>query len=429
MRSINKIKHLLKTILTDIAFLLFFSLHLIILYISYKYLYKIAIGHTFFINFVFLVSAALFMQAMRFCDSITNKINARVIKKRQHKAVLEGILAKNKSNDDSYLKLPEYISDLLVNGQKTIATIVDVEYLPAKHLVKQGDLNLTSDNPRFLVKYKFCPPDANLESDLIHTITVFTEPGRHYCIGEPIPILYKVYDHDTIEESVRSMIYPAPLDYVCEECISCLTMTYYNQYDQLIKRYKRDAPKAGISLIEALINNHNNKEIVEKTIHELICNPFPILNNPFNTCDYLLELLSIFITIKGYKEMHANCIRLMFLCFEQSDKLMSRMYDYLMGYLNMMCRVGNLVSPDALELLCEPNYIEVMERQDERLVDKILSIYQQSEFSDSIEQSGARADAKQTAENEPQEANSNTQTTETYSDQVQQEILQSNGSP
>jgi hypothetical protein len=367
-----------------------------------------AFGTLVIMVFGFIGGGALFLRSLKFWRSFADRINERWIEYRRRKTILDGIRANHKSSDDSYdnsyHKMPDSLSDLLKNGRKTIATIVEVDYLPVKHLAKKGELDATPDRPQFLVKYKLNLPNANSESDVIHKITVFTEPGRNYRVGDPLPILYKVYDQDTIEETVRSMVYPVPLDDVCEECISCSTMTYYDQYEQLIKKYKTDAPAGGLSQIEAIIDNRNDIVKLGEIIHGLICNPFPVLlNNPFNICDYLLELLSIFIKIKGYKEIHADCIRLMFICLEQSNKLSSRMCSCIMEYLNNMCEVGNMVAPDAFEVLCEPGYIDIMEQLDERLVAEISRITRQSSgLPNLLVGPGMHVDEQQTAAIEQQ---------------------------
>ena len=406
VQLIHRIKHPLKAFVYTMGFLLSLVLFLIFLLVAIEFL-RIAFnvfGTLVVMVFGFIGGGALFLHSLKFWRSFANRINERWTEHRQHKTILDGIRANHKSSDNSYHKIPKSLSDLLKNGRKTIATIVEVDYLPVKHWVKKGELDATPDRPQFLVKYKLNLPNANSESDVIHKITVFTEPGRNYRVGDPLPILYKVYDQDTIEETVRSMVFPVPLDDVCEECISCSTMTYYDQYEQLLKRYKIDAPAGGLSQIEAIIDNRNDIVKLGEIIHGLICNPFPVLlNNPFNICDYLLELLSIFIKIKGYKEIHADCIRLMFICFEQSSRLTSRMYNCIMEYLNNMCEVGNMVAPDAFEVLCEPCYIDMMERLDGRLIAEILRISRQSSgLPDSLIEQCIFADEQQAAASEQQ---------------------------
>ena len=103
-------------------------------------------------------------------------------------------------------------------GRKTIATIVSVEYIPAtdedirylSHLAKRCNYYVKND-PVFILKYKFNPPDDESEFDLIHEICMRTEPNEGCVPGGSLPILYRIYRDDN-GEHVDSMPFPLPLE-------------------------------------------------------------------------------------------------------------------------------------------------------------------------------------------------------------------------
>ena len=101
-------------------------------------------------------------------------------------------------------------------GRKSIATIVGVEYLPAKNVLFE-DLHQVSmsEDPRFIVEYKFNPPDDRRKEDLIHRFVTHIEPENHYHIGDPLPILYYIEEH-YFYDTVYSMPYPVALSDVAQ---------------------------------------------------------------------------------------------------------------------------------------------------------------------------------------------------------------------
>ncbi|MBO4349990.1 MAG: serine/threonine protein kinase [Proteobacteria bacterium] len=108
--------------------------------------------------------------------------------------------------------------NLMRFGRKTIATIVSVEYIPAtdedirylSHLAKRCNYYVKND-PVFILKYKFNPPDDESEFDLIHEICMRTEPNEGCVPGGSLPILYRIYRDDN-GEHVDSMPFPLPLE-------------------------------------------------------------------------------------------------------------------------------------------------------------------------------------------------------------------------
>ena len=121
----------------------------------------------------------------------------------------------------------KYMSDLLQDGRKTIATIVSVEYQKVEEkYLETGILQMdnTADqycyyyhrSPLFKITYKFNPPDDEKSEDLIHHIYTHLPPENHFKTGDPLPILYRIYKNEDDLEIVDSMPYPLPLDDIGE---------------------------------------------------------------------------------------------------------------------------------------------------------------------------------------------------------------------
>ena len=311
-------------------------------------------------------------------EKISDSIAAWIINLKAKKLAL----SQSKTKDTDLLpSMPNPVFDLIRNGRKTIATIVDIEYIPIANAWNQNQLMVTHERPRFKVKYKFNPPDDALgEKDQIHYCTVFTDPENSYRVGDPIPILYSFVGYHTIDEIVRSMIFPAPLDYICERFVVCQMQHTNTELRKLIKRYHNHCPLV-IPIMERLLKARSNVTELALILKRSVECPSFIDGNPFDVCTYLLELLNIFIQTSFYSAMHADCLRLMFMCFEQSGDLMEKMYPYIMEYLNQMCVPGNIVAPDAFEVLREAHHIELMQYNgDTRLVRDISRIALQNEL-------------------------------------------------
>ena len=124
----------------------------------------------------------------------------------------------------SSLKLPAYKPSskeayqcrnrLLEQGQKTIATIVSIQYLPNNDAPREqfyfqypfDDGFYIHSIPSFRICYKFNPPDDSLGDDLVHQITIHRDPDKHLQPGDPLPILYWIDPKNN--RKVCSMPYP-----------------------------------------------------------------------------------------------------------------------------------------------------------------------------------------------------------------------------
>ena len=116
-----------------------------------------------------------------------------------------------KSLEGVYLKLLKY-------GQKSIATVVSVQYKPnSREYIENYKLKVNReycpekgfyihDCPCFEISYRFNPPDDSLNSDLVHHIIVHRSVDGHLEPGDPLPILY--YVNPVMPDHVYSMPFP-----------------------------------------------------------------------------------------------------------------------------------------------------------------------------------------------------------------------------
>ena len=210
--------------LLDILILILLTLTPIAVLIGIQYIDNVDV-----VNLVFgsgMMIGFLFLYCLLFL-AITPKIFSPVIDKLSDKFSTKLV----KSNKplvllgDVWTIHQDYINELLKNGRKTIATVVSVDYLPAKE--KMIEQNLTGSvrksnnlfarycihqSPLFKISYKFNPPDDEKIDDLVHEIYTHIEPENHYKVGDPLPILYRIYIDDNYFEVVDSMPFPIPLD-------------------------------------------------------------------------------------------------------------------------------------------------------------------------------------------------------------------------
>ncbi len=104
---------------------------------------------------------------------------------------------------------------LLMDGRKTIATIVSIEYVPQNdedciYLAKMDTFG-TDGDPKFRIQYKFNPPDDARKTDLVHSCIVHEDPHIYCKPGDPLPILYLIQSMGKTEK-VYSMPYPYPIE-------------------------------------------------------------------------------------------------------------------------------------------------------------------------------------------------------------------------
>ena len=95
-------------------------------------------------------------------------------------------------------------------GQKTIATITEISYIPTSKPVDTNNAMLRIETPPvYRIWYKFNPPDDAYLDDLIHHIDIHNDPTGKFKVGDPLPILYRAAGDDPTVIT-DSMPFPLP---------------------------------------------------------------------------------------------------------------------------------------------------------------------------------------------------------------------------
>lgn len=113
----------------------------------------------------------------------------------------------------SQSELNHLMHNIVQNGIKTIATIVDVKYVsqPDGIYINEGtNRPVYTRVPLFKIQYRFNPENDSNPDDLEHTYYTHTPPEDHYDVGDPLPILFFVVRNNN-EENVYSIPFPLPM--------------------------------------------------------------------------------------------------------------------------------------------------------------------------------------------------------------------------
>lgn len=254
-------------------------------------------------------------------------------------ASIQPILHKLLHKKDTFNIHRTKIFDLIRKSRKDIAIITKIEYLPTdKQAIylnyitfkieddhqKQSSISphckyAVSDKPRFLVQYRFNPPDDTRIADICHSFVTHTEPENHYKVGDPLPILYEIEDH-YIEDFVTSMPYPVPIEDLMDDTLvetsgtfSCLNVEKAAQIkEKALKLFNSqpDDPK-----LKTLISSFNYQD---KSINQVTwIYPAKCLKND------------------AYIGVHASCIEVLFqMAFTKSpENQISEIQKFLVDYL------------------------------------------------------------------------------------------------
>ena len=132
----------------------------------------------------------------------------RIFNKRNISAILDESIVKPHTCS-AHQKLYQY-------GQKTIATITEISYIPISKLVNiNNGMQRVETPPVYRIWYKFNPPDDAYLDDLIHHIDIHNDPAGKFKVGDPLPILYRAAGDDP---TVITDSMPFPLPFGDMEC-------------------------------------------------------------------------------------------------------------------------------------------------------------------------------------------------------------------
>ncbi len=130
------------------------------------------------------------------------RIILRKFNKRNISAILDESVVPSQTCS-AHQKLYQY-------GQKTIATITEISYIPISKLVNiNNGMQRIETPPVYRIWYKFNPPDDVYLNDLIHHIDIHNDPTGKFKVGDPLPILYRAAGDDPTVIT-DSMPFPLP---------------------------------------------------------------------------------------------------------------------------------------------------------------------------------------------------------------------------
>ena len=262
----------------------------------------------------------------------------------------------DENDEDDEQNLKEAL-DLIENGRKTIATIVDVSYLPVrKDQFKQKHLTISLARPSFQVKYKFNPPDDAREEDLVHEYIAHTSPNTYYKAGDPLPILYKIRKKK-YGDAVISMPYPFPTNGINANELVYKSHSLANKSkNKPLKLYKLDE-----IIIQAILNAKSKKELLNaiERLPRLQTEPSLLIILDFAKTELLntndVEIRKSFIY--GLEMLYFNCI------YPAKPRIREKIIQFLTSYFNN--EFENLKP-------CRDEYRQIL-RRDSHLPSSILS--------------------------------------------------------
>ena len=170
-------------------------------------------------------------------------------------------------------KFQPQIKALLEEGRKTIATICSIDYIECsdEYLEHHEVDNIENQSnskaivlyayhagPLFKISYQFNPPDDEKKEDLTHYIYTSIAPEGHYQVGDPLPILYRIYKNECNRETVDSMPFPIPLDDISDD-----TNIIYHRTNEQLEAEEREQEQERIRQEEArkkFIQQQHEKE-------------------------------------------------------------------------------------------------------------------------------------------------------------------------
>ena len=177
------------------------SVILILIFALFYTLYHSRGGHTVFFSLIgFITLGFLSMPLVHKCV----RLILRIFNTRNVSAIMDSSVVKPMTCP-AHQKLYQY-------GQKTIATITEIIYIPTSKPVNlDNNTQRVETPPTYRIWYKFNPPDDAYLEDLIHYIDIHNDPADKFKVGDPLPILYRAAGADP-RIITDSMPFPLPFE-------------------------------------------------------------------------------------------------------------------------------------------------------------------------------------------------------------------------
>ena len=231
------------------------------------------------------------------------------------------------------LDFPNCIEELFCNGRKTIAIIVDIQYIECSEMdisnTQTSERHICLPTPCFKVSYSFNPPDDNRQDNIIHSFLTDVEPENHYKLRDTLPILYsvnKMYSYDM----VTSMPFPLPL------------------FDAKYLMHIIDRSFSNFNTPFVIYHNDNgyNYSSAYKNITDLLIK----LHN--NQCDNdKLREFKLILSDNNLYPLHAIYIKYL-IESSSSPGVNKNTYEIIVQYLEKLPRTKTQPMPSAVHYLC-----------------------------------------------------------------------------
>ena len=130
------------------------------------------------------------------------------------------------------------VESLIRDGRKTIATVVDIKYVPVaptkvERSIKNGQYAV-HQAPEWVISYAFNPPDDSDPNDLVHEFRVHASPAEFLHPGDPLPIIYSI---NLMGRERSEYVFSAPFPLVINQ-MDINSLPGYSKYgDKPEKKY------------------------------------------------------------------------------------------------------------------------------------------------------------------------------------------------
>ena len=296
-----------------------------------------------------------------------------ILKKTTHnEAELKNLRSINTSRylpNRELIRLPDDVRELFCNGRKTIATIVNIEYIECN----DQDINITEEYPKsyiclptpcFKVSYAFNPPDDKRKEDIIHSFLTDIEPENHYRLRNTLPILYSI-DKINSYDMVTSMPFPLPM--IDFKYFMHIIDRSCSNFNEPYKIPHTDVYYAEFSSV--YISGFFNIIELMKCIDKL------------NTLGKLLDFKDILYKRDFYPIHHIYLKKLI-----RSDLfyMKSESYEVVLNYLKITPRTQTQPTPAAVNMICH-NFIRFKDdNQKETIAKWLIAIYKDKNVSQEV---------------------------------------------
>ena len=282
------------------------------------------------------------------------------------------------------IHLPCDVRKLFYNGRKTIATIVDIQYIECSQrdvMINEKDQihYVCIPTPCFKVSYSFNPPDDKRQDNIVHSFLTDIEPENHYKMGGTLPILYSI-DKMNGYDMVTSMPFPLPM----------IDFKYFMHIiDRSFSNF--DFNK---EIHDFTLTDENTGSSHYSTAQKHIKSSFS------NITEILIKINTYDInTLLGYKEILDDCdlypihhiylnqlIHLQFLTIINDQNTTDKAYKLVIAYLAKTPRTQTQPTSLAVSVICNKIYYFKEGKPKENISELLVAIFKDKNTSHEVKE-------------------------------------------